>query len=134
MTDTTTNEAGTDPAAALAATIDAHLAGYCEPDRARRAELLERAWDPAGEIADPPIEAQGRDGIVELVDVVLEHFPGHRFARTTAVDAHHGVARYGWALVAPDGSTSVTGTDVAELGADGRLTRVVGFFGELAPA
>jgi hypothetical protein len=35
--------------------------------------------------------------------------------------------------VAPDGSVAVSGTDVAELG-DGRIVRIVGFFGDLAAA
>ena len=74
------------------------------------------------------------DEITALTDVVLAHYPGHRFERTTAVDEHHGWARYGWALLDPAGETVLTGTDVVQLDDDGRLTRVVGFFGELAPA
>lgn len=62
---------------------------------------------------------------------MLAHYPAHRFEGTTAVDTHHGVARYGWQLVGPDGSIAVAGLDVAEFAADGRLTRVVGFFGPL---
>lgn len=116
----------------LATTIDTYLAGYCEPDPALRAEKIAAAWDPDGELLDPPFEGQGHDGIAAMVDVVLEHFAEHHFVRTTAVDAHHDMARYGWALIAPDGTASVTGTDVAQVGADGRLTRVVGFFGDLA--
>lgn len=115
----------------LATTIDAHLAGYCEPDPEARRALLARAWSEDGHLLDPPLEATGPEGIAELVDAVLGHYPGHRFARTSAIDAHHDVARYEWALVAPDGSTTLTGLDVATVGPDGRLTGVVGFFGPL---
>jgi len=117
----------------LTETVDTHLAGYCEPDQQRRAELLGSVWSDDGELVDPPMEGRGLAAIGDLVDVVLTHFPAHRFERTTVVDEHHGFARYGWALVAPDGATSVTGTDVVRVGDDGRLTSVVGFFGELAP-
>ena len=41
---------------------------------------------------------------------------------------------YGWALVAPDGNVAVTGTDIANVDSDGRLVKVIGFFGELATA
>lgn len=34
----------------LATTIDTHLAGYCEPDPARRAELLGSVWSPPGRL------------------------------------------------------------------------------------
>ena len=44
---------------------------------------------------------------------------------------HHDHARYAWELVGPDGAVAVAGLDVATLDADGRLTRIIGFFGEL---
>ena len=113
--------------------IDTHLAGYCEPDAGARARLLASSWSPDGELIDPPFDGAGHDGIAGLVDAVLSHFPGHVFRRSTAVDAHHDFARYGWELVAPDGSVPVSGVDFAQLAADGRLQRVVGFFGPLTP-
>jgi hypothetical protein len=115
----------------IATTIDAHLAGYCEPDKAKRAELLRSAWTTGGELIDPPLEGRGVDAIDGLVDIVLTHYPEHRFQRTTAVDEHHGFARYGWALVAADGTAAVTGTDFVEVDNRGKLTRVIGFFGEM---
>ncbi|MEZ5227814.1 MAG: hypothetical protein R2710_14405 [Acidimicrobiales bacterium] len=118
----------------LTATIDTHLAAYCEPDRARRLELLEASWVADGVLLDPPFDGSGIDGIADLVDAVLQHYPAHRFERTTSVDSHHDIARYGWSLVGPDGSAAVTGVDIAEANGDGKLTRVVGFFGELTPA
>ena len=64
---------------------------------------------------------------------MLEHYPAHTFRRTTGVDAHHTYARYGWELVAPDGTVAVAGTDVVTLDADGRIATIVGFFGDLPP-
>jgi hypothetical protein len=118
----------------LASIIDAHLAGYCEPDPAVRAELLAKAWVADGELIDPPFDGRGRDEIAAMVDVVLTHYAGHTFRRTTAVDTHHDRARYGWELVAGDGTVAVAGTDFVELDADGKLARIVGFFGDLAAA
>lgn len=118
----------------LTETVDTHLAGYAEPDRARRVELLTRAWNPEGRLVDPPLDGVGVDGIAALVDSVLALYPGHHFVRTTDIDAHHGYARYDWTLVGPDGAAAVTGTDVVEVDDDGRLRAVVGFFGDLTPA
>ena len=117
----------------LAATVDTHLRAYCEPDPTTRADLMARVWSADGELMDPPFEGRGRDDIAGLVDVVLQHFPGHTFRRTSAVDSHHDRARYEWELVAPGGTVSVSGTDFAEVDGEGKLTRVVGFFGPLAP-
>jgi hypothetical protein len=114
-------------------TVDTHLAGYCDPDPARRLERLTRAWADDGVLVDPPMDGAGPAGIADLVEVVLGHYPGHRFERTTALDTHHEHARYGWALLAPNGDVAVTGVDVAEFDDDGKLRRIVGFFGDMAP-
>jgi SnoaL-like domain len=128
MTNTDTNTStGTD----LSTIVDVHLAAYCEPDAAHRAALIASVWQPDGRLLDPPFDGSGHDGIAALAEAVLAHYPGHTFRRTSAVDAHHDVARYRWELVAPDGAVAVAGTDVADL-VDGRLARVVGFFGEQA--
>ena len=126
MTDTTLVD--------LEATIDAHLAGYCEPDADRRLELLRSAWAADGVLVDPPFDGTGPEGVAALVDAVLGHYPDHTFRRTTAVDAHHEYARYGWELVAADGSVAVAGTDFVTVDGDGKLATIVGFFRELAAA
>ena len=117
----------------LTDTIDTHLRAYAEPDPTVRAELIAEIWTDDGQLFDSPFDGTGRDAIAGLTDVVLEHYPAHTFQRTTAVDDHHGFARYGWALTGADGAVAVTGIDVAILDDQGRLTKVVGFFGDLGP-
>ncbi len=68
-----------------------------------------------------------------MMGAVLGHYPDHRFRRTTGIDAHHNVARYGWELVDTTGAVALTGTDVAEFDADGAISRVLGFLGDLQP-
>jgi hypothetical protein len=118
----------------LTRTIDTHLAAYGEPDATKRAALVRQVWSAEGQLLDPPIEGTGHDGIAALGDIVQAHYAGHTFRRTSAVDAHHGFARYGWDLVAPDGSVAMSGIDVVQVDDDGRLVRIVGFFGPLADA
>ncbi len=103
-------------------------------DADRRGNLIEAAWSCDGELFDPPLEGRGHAEISALADVVLTHYAGHRFVRTTAVDSHHGFARYGWNLTGPDGTVAVSGIDVVQFDDAGKLLRVVGFFGPLAPA
>jgi hypothetical protein len=109
--------------------VDAYLAAYCEPDRATRERAVARLWADGGRLVDPPLQASGHAAIVAQSDALLAQFPGHRFRRTTQIDSHHDFARYGWALADAAGRTVLEGCDVAELSADGRLQRVVGFFG-----
>jgi len=127
---TTDNTPTTDPITdEITRIVDLHLAGYCEPDAAKRAELVAAAWSADGTLMDPPFEGTGHAAIAALADAVLQHFPAHTFRRTTAVDHHHGVGRYGWELVSAAGEVSVGGIDIVDIAADGKLQRVVGFFG-----
>jgi hypothetical protein len=66
-----------------------------------------------------------------MAAALQQQFAGHRFRRASAVDAHHDHLRFAWELVGPDGAVALTGLDVGELAADGRLKRITGFFGEL---
>jgi hypothetical protein len=115
----------------ITATVDTYLAAWNERDPQRRAELIARAWAPEGRLVDPPFDGDGHDGISQMAAVMHEHYEGHRFERASGVDAHHEHLRFAWKLVGPDGTTAVEGIDVADLAADGRLARVVGFFGDL---
>jgi hypothetical protein len=116
----------------ITTTIDTYLEAYSETDPARRRELIEQVWTIDGQLVDPPLDATGRDAISDMAAAVQAQFPGHSFRRSTAVDAHHGFARYGWELVSPDGTVAVSGVDIAEVDQTG-LHRVVGFFGDLTP-
>ena len=116
--------------ATVTSRIDTHLAAYGEPDADLRSSLIAEVWDVDGSLVDPPLDATGHAGIVEMAATVQSAFPG-RVRRTSGVDLHHGVARYEWELVAPDGAVSLTGIDIADLASDGRLQRVVGFLGPI---
>jgi hypothetical protein len=113
--------------------IDTYLDALNEDDDAARAALVARAFTEDATFADPLLEAAGHDEIAGLAPVVQAQFPAARFRRTTEVDAHHEYIRFGWELRAEDGSVIVAGVDAGVIAADGRLRRIVGFFGELTP-
>ena len=115
-------------------TIDTWLAAWTEPDAADRLELIRRLWADDGKLFDPPMTADGHAELVAVTGALQGQFPGHTFRRSTGIDAHHGVCRYGWHLVAPDGAVALAGMDVAVIADDGRIHRVAGFFGDLAAA
>jgi hypothetical protein len=114
--------------------VDTHLAAYCEPDAARRLALIRETWSLEGRLVDPPLEARGHAGIADQAATLLSQFPGHRFERTSALDLHHHFLRYGWRLCNPAGETVLAGVDFMDLDVDGRIARVVGFFGAEPPA
>src|SRR3954468_14657757 len=110
--------------------VDTYIDMWNEEDADRRADLIRTAWADDARYRDPLLEADGAARLGEMVATVHGHYPGHRFRRTTGIDVHHDLARFGWELVAPDGAVFVAGVDVATLGDDGRLGTVAGFFGD----
>lgn len=134
MTDTTTATAAdndVDGHADVSPTIEVYLSSLNEADRTTRTRLIEQAWAPDGAYSDPLQSCTGHQELVEMVDAIGQHFPGHSFRRTSGIDGHHGRHRFAWELAAEDGTVAVAGIDVAEIGDDGRLTRITGFFGDL---
>ena len=111
--------------------IDDHLAAYADPDAGRRTATVQRIWAGDGQLVDPPLAASGHAGIVQQADQLLAQFPGHRFVRSSGIDHHHGMARYAWQLLRPDGTPVLDGLDVAQVDSSGRLQQVTGFFGPL---
>ncbi len=100
-----------------------------EADERRR--LLKAALTDDCEMIEPRGRYVGREAIFERIAGFASRFPGARVDITTSVDEHNGFARYGWKIIDRDGNQLLEGIDVVERAADGRLDRVVMFFGAL---
>ena len=112
-------------------TVDAYLSMWYEADEVRRQRIIAGAWTEAGRYVDPLQEAKGSEALSAMSAGIQQQFPGHKFRRTSGVDAHHDQVRFGWELLAPDGSVRAAGIDVGEIAPDGRLKSITGFFGDL---
>jgi len=112
--------------------IDRYCEVWNEPNPDRRAELLAQVWADDATYTDPSVHAATSGELLAHIEKVRARRPGSKVVRTSAVDFHHGLARFSWHVVQADGSALPDGLDVAELSADGkRLERIVGFFGPL---
>lgn len=109
--------------------IAAYGAAWNEPDEARRRKLLDASWADGGVYTDPTAHVEGRDALAAHIAAFQRQMPGARIRSTSGVDEHHGRLRFMWAMDGADGKVAVEGIDFGELGPDGRLTRIVGFFG-----
>ena len=109
--------------------VAAYAAAWNETDASARLTLLQGAWADDGVYCDPTALVKGRDALVAHIGDFHAGSPGARIDAASGVDGHHGWIRFAWTMVAPDGATVVDGFDVAELDADGRIVRLVGFFG-----
>jgi hypothetical protein len=111
--------------------VAAYDRAWNEPDPVERRRLLELSWAEDGELVDPTGRFQDREAIIERLAGFSERFPGARIDITSGIDDHHGFVRYAWTITDADGARLLEGIDVCELAEDGRLRRVVMFFGPL---
>ena len=117
--------------AELTQIVDRYIATWNERDAARRRDLIARTWTEDGRYLDPLMAGEGHDGIDAMIAAVQEQFPGFRFRRTGALDAHHDRARFTWELGPRAGAPLAGGIDFATV-AGGRLAAVTGFL-DFAP-
>lgn len=114
--------------------IDRYCEAWTDRDATRRAAHLAQVWAPGATYTDPSVHAAGAEELLAHITRVHARRPGSRVLRTSALDVHHGVARFAWKAVDGTGATLVEGIDLALLAADGtKIERIIGFFGPLAP-
>jgi len=113
--------------------LNSMLAAWNEPDPAKVRGHLEGALTGDVHFVDPSVDVVGIDAFEANVHHVHEQIPGAVYSRTSEVDEHHGHHRYHWAIHL-DGELVVAGFDVAVTDADGRVEKVIGFFGRLDPS
>ena len=111
----------------------AYVAAWNEADEGKRRTLLETSWAEYGIYSDPTTEVSGREALVQHLDRLIERFADQRVLLTSGVDEHHGLLRFTWARIGPDGRKIRDGIDFGEVGADGRLVCIIGFFGPPPP-
>jgi hypothetical protein len=111
--------------------IEAYGAAWGAADESSCRSVLEKAWADGGEYCDPMSRVKGRDAMVAHIAGFADRFPGHSIVLTSGVDAHDDFARFGWEMLGPDGGQVAEGVDFATFGSDGRIERIVGFFGPL---
>jgi len=112
-------------------TVAAYCQAWSTADRAAREKLLAQVWTPDGIYTDPePTVARGRMALSNEIASFLHNNPGSRF-RCSAPQIHHQTMRFAWVLLRGDGTQWTQGMDFGELAADGRIRRIVGFFGPL---
>ncbi|MDI1262199.1 MAG: nuclear transport factor 2 family protein [bacterium] len=118
---------------AIAGIVTQYMAAWNEPEAVARAALLDRCWSDGGVYIDPGVLLNGREALAAHIARVRAARPGARLEFMSGIDVHHNVVRFLWRLVRADGTTGDTSIDFGEIGADGRLAKIVGFFGP-APA
>lgn len=116
--------------ATLTAVIDCYCEAWSDPDPDRRRALLAQVWESGASYTDPSASAVGMEALLAHMTDVHGRRDGMRVLRTSALDVHHGMARFAWQVLRPDGTMLLDGVDIAFFSEDGsRILRIIGFFG-----
>ena len=108
--------------------FDHMLAAWNERDPDRVRAHLEKALAPDVRFIDPSAHTRGVDEFEANVHEVQARIPGASYRRVSGVDGHHNLYRYHWEIW-HEGKLVLPGFDVTEVDGEGRVTRVLGFFG-----
>jgi hypothetical protein len=111
--------------------VDRMLAIWNERDLGQIRSRIEAALTPDVAFVDPTIETHGFNEFEANVCDFRTKYPQAVIRRASGIDSHHNLHRYGWEISA-GGRVFLFGFDVAETAEDGRVSRVLGFFGPLA--
>jgi hypothetical protein len=118
---------------ALDETVKVYCEAWGEADVDRRRQMLERVWALEGTYTDPVSHVEGREALIQRITAFLEKFPGAQIVPSSHADLHHGMVRFTWRFVAADGKTVNEGIDFGMVASDGKLQKIVGFFGPIKP-
>lgn len=111
--------------------IDTYCRAWSDPDPGERQRLLGLVWAEGATYTDPRADRLDAPALLAHIARIQAQRPGAVVERTSRIDEHHGAGRFHWHVRLHDGSTLPQGIDFFELSADGRIARVVGFFGPL---
>lgn len=116
--------------------VDQYFEAWNARDLNGRAAAIQGACAADIVYTDPKADVEGHKGLSDIIEAVQtqlsKQHANFSFLRTSAVDEHHGRLRFNWALKGSDDAVLLAGVDFGQIGDDGRLQLIVGFFGETA--
>jgi uncharacterized protein YndB with AHSA1/START domain len=123
------NVVAREASAGLPSAVDAFFAAWSEKDDGRRRSVLAAIATDDVTFADAFSCTEGIDDLVAHLSAAQFHMPGIVLSRTGDVRVCQGTAVADWTAQGADGAARGKGTNVFDLAPDGRIARVVGFWG-----
>lgn len=108
--------------------VGAYEQAWQQPDAEKRDTLLADAWSKKGVFRDPAGDVSGRAALSKHIGKFHEEFPNTRAERTSKIDFHGRSFRFTWKMVFAKDGRVLEGTDFGEIGADGKIASITGFW------
>ncbi len=111
--------------------LDAYTRAWTEPDPEVVRELVSRCWTEESEIIGPGYYFKGRKAVLDEIARFHREQSDYKVIMTSGFDTHGVWTRFTIAMVKPDGSRGHEGWDVVEQDSEGKIRRVISFWGPL---
>ena len=110
-----------------------YMTAFVERDPARRLAPLAESMSPTAEIHGPKRVFIGYAEISEKIAGFQSNWPECRLVLAADLITFKNACHFPMAIVGPEGGVGATGHSVVELAADGRIQRVLAFWGKHPP-
>lgn len=112
-------------------TIDLYCTAWTDQSDQKRLEILNQCVTTDINYVDPMADVTGISNLSKHINNVIVEQPGAFVVRLSKVDSHHNLARFSWHMMLANGSALPTGLDVVHFNDEGKLDKILGFFGPL---
>ncbi len=109
----------------------AYTQAWSEPDIEVAKSLLLSCWTEESEIIGPGYYFKGQSAVLKEIERFHTEQPGYKAIMTSGFETHGYWTRFTIAIVKPDGSRGEEGWDIVEQDNEGKIRRVVTFWGPL---
>ncbi len=113
--------------------LQPYMAAFVERDVERRLVLLAEALTPSACIRGPSRVFTGHAEISAKIDGFQRNWPGCRLVLAGGLIPFEHTAHFPMAIVGPGGEVQASGHSVVELAPDGRVQRVLAYWGPHPP-
>ena len=110
-------------------TVDAYLSAWSEPDAASRRAILASSVTDDISFHDAHACLRGIDDLNANLAAVQRFMPGMTLENAGSLRQCQGSALGDWSVAGPDGSVKVKGTNAYDFAPNGKIRRIVGFWG-----
>jgi hypothetical protein len=110
-----------------------YAAAFIERDAERRLVFLAESLSSTAEIRGPKRVFTGYAEISEKIEGFQRNWPECRLVLAAGVITFQSTCHFPMAIVGSDGRVRAAGHSVAELAEDGRIQRILAFWGEHPP-
>jgi len=115
-------------AAQMEAVVSDYEQAWQQPVSGKRDALLAKAWSKKGVFKDPAGTVSGSAALSNHIGKFHEEFPNTQAERTSKIDFYGRSFRFSWKMVFAKDGRVLEGVDFGEIGSDGKIASITGFW------